>query len=45
MQWSGYSAIIWAACNGHSDVVKLLLEKGVDINEKSYNVRVMLRMN
>ena len=28
----GYKSLIWAAQNGRSDVVKLLLENGADVN-------------
>ena len=31
---AGYPAIVWAATLGFVDVVKLLIEKGVDINAK-----------
>ena len=30
----GYSSLIWAAQNGQSDIVKMLLEYGADANSK-----------
>ena len=35
----GYTALHAAALNGHLDTVKLLLEKGSDINSRDNNVR------
>jgi ankyrin repeat protein len=31
----GVPALMWAANNGHTEVVKLLLEKGADVNVKT----------
>lgn len=30
----GYTALIWAAINGHTDIVKLLLYRGANVNAK-----------
>ena len=28
----GYTSLIWAAWRGHTDIVKILLENGADVN-------------
>jgi ankyrin repeat protein len=39
------AALLWAARNGHENVVKLLLEKGADVNAKArLGKRALLRM-
>ena len=37
----GYTLLIWAAYNGHKEVVSLLLEKGSDI-EARVNMAILL---
>ncbi|XP_042864403.1 kinase D-interacting substrate of 220 kDa B-like [Penaeus japonicus] len=34
---NGWTALIWAACKNHSDVVKVLLEAGADPNIENWN--------
>ncbi len=31
----GWTALLWAAANGHTDVVKQLIDKGADVNKKN----------
>ena len=31
---NGWTALMWAACNGHKDVCELLISKGADVNAK-----------
>jgi len=33
----GYTALLWASENGHSEVVKALLAKGAEVNAKTNN--------
>ena len=33
----GKTALMWASCNGHEAVVRLLIEKGADVNAKNNN--------
>ena len=31
----GYSSLLWAACYGNTEILKLLLEKGADVDYKT----------
>ena len=33
------TALIWASANGHIEIVKELIERGADINEKDNDIR------
>jgi ankyrin repeat protein len=40
----GRTALIWAAMNGHTEVVKALIEKGADMNAEEW-VRLTYSVN
>ena len=34
-RWNGETALMWAAAEGHTDVVELLIREGTDVNATS----------